>query len=88
MRPGRWLLLGLYVAAILATPLLHHDFACHQKSPTHCQACTANPLASRIERPAPPCVKALPEAGAVGVRAGVSAPSAPRQATQGRSPPA
>lgn len=47
-----WLPLGLYVALLVASPLAHHDLACHVKSPTHCDACQANPLASSTE-PAP-----------------------------------
>lgn len=31
------------------TPAFHHDFLCHLKSPTHCEACTANPAVSGIE---------------------------------------
>ena len=39
--------LGLYALVVLASPGLHHDFDCHVKSPRHCQACAANPLAPR-----------------------------------------
>jgi hypothetical protein len=41
--------LALYVVVLLATPFLHHDLTCHLKSPAHCVACVANPLASKIE---------------------------------------
>ena len=41
--------LGLYALVILASPGLHHDFECHVKSPRHCQACAANPLAPRAD---------------------------------------
>ncbi len=41
--------LGLYAGVVLASPGLHHDFDCHLKSPRHCQACVANPLAPRAE---------------------------------------
>jgi hypothetical protein len=40
---------ALYVALLCASPLLHHDLDCHLKSPSHCGACVANPLAPRIE---------------------------------------
>jgi hypothetical protein len=48
-RPASALLacLGLYALVVLASPVLHHDFDCHLKSPRHCQACVANPLAPR-----------------------------------------
>jgi hypothetical protein len=41
------ILLSLYLLVLVASPVLHHDFACHQRSPVHCQACLAHP-------PAPP----------------------------------
>lgn len=41
--------LGLYAAVVLGSPGLHHDFDCHLKSPRHCQACVANPLAPRAD---------------------------------------
>ena len=49
-RTRAWLLvLGLYALVSIVAPLLHHDFACHLQSRPHCDACTANPVASRIE---------------------------------------
>jgi hypothetical protein len=41
--------LGLYAVVLLASPTLHHDFACHLKSPGHCPACIANPPTSGAE---------------------------------------
>jgi hypothetical protein len=38
---------GLYALLVMSAPLLHHDFACHQKSPTHCVACVSSPSAPR-----------------------------------------
>ncbi len=46
---GRLVILGLYALVTLVAPLLHHDFECHLKTRPHCDACTANPVASRIE---------------------------------------
>ena len=43
------LCLGLYAAVLLVSPVLHHDFDCHLKSPRHCQACVANPLAQAAQ---------------------------------------
>jgi hypothetical protein len=40
---------ALYVALLCASHLFHHDLDCHLKSPSHCGACVANPLAPRIE---------------------------------------
>lgn len=43
------LILGLYALVSVVAPLLHHDFACHLQSRPHCDACTASPVASRVE---------------------------------------
>jgi hypothetical protein len=43
------LALSLYAVLAAISPALHHDLACHVKSPGHCDACVANPLASRTE---------------------------------------
>jgi hypothetical protein len=84
---GLALVLGLYGATILATPLLHHDLACHQKSPTHCQACTASPLASRIERGVVPAAAPLRDAGSVASHRAGCAPMAPCRTARDRAPP-
>src|SRR5262249_5524449 len=41
--------LSLYALLLAVSPVLHHDLACHVKSPTHCDACVANSPASRVE---------------------------------------
>ena len=41
MCAGAWLGLALYAIFLLAAPLAHHDFACHQTTPAHCPACVA-----------------------------------------------
>ena len=43
------LVVGLYAFVLAVTPLLHHDLDCHLKSRSHCNACTANPLAPGAE---------------------------------------
>jgi hypothetical protein len=77
-----------YTAMVSVSPALHHDLVCHVKSPTHCDACLANPLAARAKTatpiPAPPLLLAgqapsLPERHRDRVAA---APAS------GRSPPA
>ena len=82
------LLLGLYLILLVVSPLVCHDLACHVKSPTHCDACQANPIASGTE----------PTAGLEGwtaetsARVETSVTRAPRAAAvlqvPGRSPPA
>jgi len=46
---GAWLALASYLALFVASPLAHHDLACHVKSPTHCDACQWKPLAPTAE---------------------------------------
>lgn len=47
LRIGALAIVGLYALLVMGAPLLHHDFACHQKSPTHCVACVSSPSAPR-----------------------------------------
>jgi hypothetical protein len=91
VRRGRgWLLalLAVYAALLAANPLLHHDVACHLKSPTHCTSCTASPWASRIEAGVPLVSQRLPDAGRVLAKGPESVRAAVRLAPAGRSPPA
>jgi hypothetical protein len=76
-----------YALLLMVNPVLHDDLACHLKSPTHCNACTASPSASRVEGMGP-ILPVLADAGLIepSARAGVRAASAP--ALPGRSPPA
>jgi len=85
----RWILLGIavYAVVLVASPVLHHDLACHLKAPTHCDACTANPLGSRVDVVGCPA----PAAVAVGADAPAAAAAATALfafATPGRAPPA
>ncbi len=52
----------LYVAVLCVSPIFHHDFDCHAKSPAHCPACLANPAAVDAEHKAPLAVPLLLEA--------------------------
>jgi hypothetical protein len=89
-RPRIWLLaiLALYAVLLAASPLLHHDVACHFKSPTHCTGCTASPHASRIDAGPPLPAQSLPDAGLVVSERPESVRTAQRFALSGRSPPA
>lgn len=49
LRPLAFLGLAAYTVVLFASPVLHHDLACHVKTPGHCDACAASPLASRAE---------------------------------------
>jgi hypothetical protein len=46
-------LAAAYLSVLAFTPAFHHDFLCHLKAPTHCEACTANPAASEIDQDPP-----------------------------------
>lgn len=89
-RGRAWLLatLAVYAFLLAASPLLHHDVACHLKSPTHCTSCTASPWASRIEAGAPLPAQPLPAAGRVVGERPAPVRAAERFALSGRSPPA
>jgi len=65
MRGWAWLGLAVYAAILVVSPVLHHDLACHVKSPTHCEACATNPLASRVEPAGSMALTGLPIAGEV-----------------------
>lgn len=81
------LTLAIYAALLLVSPLLHHDLACHVKSAAHCDACVANPMASRVETGAA-LLAARAVVGSirpVGIVALISSSPAPQR---GRAPPA
>lgn len=81
------LTLAIYAVLLVVSPLLHHDLACHVKSAAHCDACIANPMASRVETgAAPPTALALVGSiRTVSAVALVARSTAPRR---GRAPPA
>jgi len=78
---------GLYVLAVLVSPVLHHDFACHLKSPTHCTACNASPTAQRIEHRPTLLVGLLPDAERIQALAEKSGAQVALPTLPGRSPP-
>jgi hypothetical protein len=81
------LVLSLYAGTVLGTPLLHHDLACHLKSPTHCDACMANPLSSRVESGVEPVPPRFHDSGRVPTRSVAAPEPAPHRLTRDRSPP-
>src|SRR6185295_9410531 len=78
----------VYGIVLLVTPVLHHDLVCHLKSPTHCHACVANPLASRIESGAHLSAIQLAEAGRVEPERAAASVVTPCLSATGRAPPA
>lgn len=82
------LALGLYAAAVAASPLLHHDFACHLTSPTHCTACAASPVAPRASEAPPPVTTGLPQSGRVEAPGQQACPPESPRRIPARAPPA
>jgi hypothetical protein len=83
-----WLGLTVYALILAVSPVLHHDLACHVKSPTHCEACTANPLASRVETAVLTVHTTLPLVGEVAPAAHRVDAADPVRIAAGRAPPA
>jgi hypothetical protein len=77
-----------YAVVAGVSPALHHDLECHLKSPTHCAACLANPVASPAETAQDLAAVRLPSSGEIeGFRA--SGPASPGLVHRmGRAPPA
>jgi len=80
--------LALYAVILMGSPALHHDLACHVKSPAHCDACTASPVASRIETSLELGMARLAAAGAVESQTRMVPLTFTTSQTKGRSPPA
>ena len=80
-------MVGLYALLVMSAPLLHHDFACHQKSPTHCVACVSSPSAPRATA-AVVVAPALSELGRVVEHGRRQFRERPLLALPGRAPPA
>jgi hypothetical protein len=80
--------LAVYAVILVVSPVVHHDLACHVKSPTHCEACAANPLASRVETAVLAVTAALPAAGDVAPAAHDFDGADPVRIAAGRAPPA
>jgi hypothetical protein len=51
----------LYVFVLLGSAFLHHDFACHEKSRTHCTSCVFSQLSAGIQAEAPPPAPPAPD---------------------------
>jgi hypothetical protein len=78
---------AVYALLVMVNPVLHEDLASHLKSPTHCNACTASPSASRVEGMGP-ILPVLAAAGWVEPVGRTLVVAAPAPTLPGRSPPA
>jgi hypothetical protein len=78
----------LFLVVLAGNPLLHHDLACHQRTPGHCDACLSTPLAPRVAEVAIPFPPQLPPAEPI-EGTGEKLPRPPLSSpSSGRSPPA
>lgn len=80
--------LTAYLLVLTFTPVFHHDFLCHLTSPTHCEACTANPAVSGVEQGFRLEGARLPTAERLQGPQQSPAALAPPLARAGRAPPA
>lgn len=80
--------LVLYALVLFVSPVLHHDLACHLKTPAHCDACAMSPIASRIESSFAALLPRLARMGTVEAARGVAPRPFARVAESGRAPPA
>ncbi len=78
----------LYVLAVFTGAFLHHDFACHQNSRTHCQACQATQGAQRVERASAPPHVLNRVAGRVELQAPLLVEAPATSFVSDRAPPA
>jgi hypothetical protein len=78
---------SLYVLVLAASPLLHHDFACHQRAPGHCGACIAQPSALRAPDSIGISAQRLADAGPIEARVEREPRLSVAVPTPGRSPP-
>jgi len=89
-RRGRGFLVAAllaYALVVVVTPVLHHDFECHTRTPGHCVACIATPVGLGTETGALALSPELADVGRVELN-GTEAPEAALPAdTHGRSPP-
>jgi hypothetical protein len=94
VRSNRSTTRGLLLAALLAyglvlavTPLLHHDFECHQRTPGHCVACIATPAALGGGPAALEVSPTLTDVGGVEPTAAAAAEAPLAAESHGRAPP-
>ncbi len=82
------LLAVMFGAVQAVTPGLHHDFACHQNSRTHCNSCLSSQSAPNVDICAAPIGATASLSGKVEMRPSTEVPSPTRFSDSGRSPPA
>lgn len=76
-----------YAVLLVGSAVLHHDFACHQTSRSHCTACTWTQMTSGVESDDPAGTWQLPPAGDLPGRSEPASDTLLAPACSGRSPP-
>jgi hypothetical protein len=77
-----------YGLVLAVTPLLHHDLECHWRTPGHCVACIASPVALGTEAAEPQASPFLVDLGRVETAAPPATDPVLLASEQGRAPPA
>jgi hypothetical protein len=78
----------MFGVVLTLTPGLHHDFACHQNSRTHCNSCLNSQSAPHVDICAAPIAATTDLLGNVEMRASAFVQTSTRFSESGRSPPA
>ena len=89
-RRPTWVAAGLILYGIVqaASPVLHHDLACHLKTPAHCDACHASPVAPEAVVPVDVIPPAVAVASALESHEETALLRPPPLRSSGRAPPA
>jgi hypothetical protein len=82
------LLAFMFGVVLSVTPGLHHDFACHQNSRTHCNSCLSSQSAPNVDICATPIRVATDLSGKVEMHVSAELQTPTRFSDSGRSPPA
>jgi hypothetical protein len=78
----------MFAVVLAVTPGLHHDFACHQNSRTHCNSCLSSQTAPNVDICATPIRTTADLSGNVEMRPSAALRTLIRFSDSGRSPPA
>jgi len=87
-RPAAIAIVVVYALVLSAGSFLHHDFACHQNSRTHCTACQINQSAQKVDAGVPPLDAIDRLIGRVELQAATAADKPLLSSISDRAPPA
>jgi hypothetical protein len=81
------MVLLVYLTTLAAMPMLHHDVACHVKTPTHCTTCLAGAAEKVPDQSALLAAQLVPIGSSAGHAQAWASPGLAWEFS-GRSPPA